>query len=406
MGRRHWNAADPKGKVQQGNIPMSGVSVHVSRYADRKNLVLWWRDPVSDKIKTKSAGTHRESEAERAAERLERKLESYSIADDRITWARFRERVEDEKLPPLASNTRDAYASAMNSLENLCDPRRLSALARPQAWTTYAERLRKTGVSDATIAAYLRAHKAILRWAKTVGLIAEVPPLPKIRLGHRNAVMRGRPITGEELDRIVAAVEGMGWPADHIPPWQRYLRGLWWSGLRLGESLAVSWDQDAEFCIDLSGQKPRYRIYSEAQKGRRDELLPIAPEFAAMLEAWPGERAGPVFQMINPATGRPFPNYKGAGELVGEIGKRAGVKVANEPTKYATAQNYRQAFGTRWAKLVRPNVLQKMMRHKSYRTTQDFYVHEAADDLANEIYTAFNNSLNISQSDDVNEAIR
>ena len=33
-----------------------------------------------------------------------------------------------------------------------------------------------------------------------------------------------------------------------------YLRGLWLSGLRLGEAVALSWDQDAPFHADLTGR--------------------------------------------------------------------------------------------------------------------------------------------------------
>ena len=41
------------------------------------------------------------------------------------------------------------------------------------------------------------------------------------------------------------------------PAWVRYLTGLWLSGLRLEESLALSWEQDAPFYADLIGQAAR-----------------------------------------------------------------------------------------------------------------------------------------------------
>ena len=55
-------------------------------------------------------------------------------------------------------------------------------------------------------------------------------------------------------------------------------RGLWWSGLRLGEALNLYWDRPDKLCVDLTGSRPMLRIVAELEKGGRDRLLPIAPE--------------------------------------------------------------------------------------------------------------------------------
>lgn len=54
--------------------------------------------------------------------------------------------------------------------------------------------------------------------------------------------MKGRAITAEEFERMVAAVPGVVGEKD-APHWRHYLRGLWASGLRLGESLDLWWDR-------------------------------------------------------------------------------------------------------------------------------------------------------------------
>ena len=54
--------------------------------------------------------------------------------------------------------------------------------------------------------------------------------------------MKGRPITGEEFERMQANVEAeVG--ATAAASWQFYLEGLWWSGLRRAESLDLYWDR-------------------------------------------------------------------------------------------------------------------------------------------------------------------
>ena len=54
--------------------------------------------------------------------------------------------------------------------------------------------------------------------------------------------MKGRPITAEEFERMVAVVPSVVGD-DQALPWRHYLRGLWASGLRLGESLDLWWDR-------------------------------------------------------------------------------------------------------------------------------------------------------------------
>ena len=88
-------------------------------------------------------------------------------------------------------------------------------------------------------------------------------------------MMKGRPITGEEFDRLIMAVEKVR-PQD-AEQWRRILWGLWLSGLRSSEAVFLSWDLDAPFSIDLSGRQPAFLIRAEAQKSRKDERVPLPP---------------------------------------------------------------------------------------------------------------------------------
>ena len=65
--------------------------------------------------------------------------------------------------------------------------------------------------------------------------------------------------------------------------WLYYLSGLWLSGLRLGESLNLSWDDSAKLSVDLLDEYPMLRIPAELEKGHKDRLLPIVPDFAQFL---------------------------------------------------------------------------------------------------------------------------
>jgi integrase len=199
--------------------------------------------------------------------------------------------------------------------------------------------------------------------------------------------MSAPPVTAEEFDRMIAAVVKVR-PRD-APAWVRYLTGLWLSGLRLEESHRLSWDQDAPFHADLSGKRPALRIYAEAQKSGRDEVLPMTPDFAQMLLQTPeAERVGPVFNLIDQRHGRRLEPHR-IGEIVVKIGKKAGVVVNKADGKFASAHDLRRAFGTRWARRIMPAVLRRLMRHSNIGTTMAYYVDLDSADVADDLWAKF-----------------
>ena len=133
-----------------------------------------------------------------------------------------------------------------------------------------ARTVTKAALNDITIASVLRHLRPALTWAVSMGMLRSVPAMHPPKKSKGQTLMRGRPITAEEFDRMIAVVPKVR--PDDSAAWVHYLTGLWLSGLRLEESLALSWDQDEPFLIDLSGKRPAFqRIYAEAQKARRDE---------------------------------------------------------------------------------------------------------------------------------------
>ncbi|MCE9546601.1 MAG: hypothetical protein K8T25_13925 [Planctomycetia bacterium] len=59
--------------------------------------------------------------------------------------------------------------------------------------------------------------------------------------------------------------------------------------------------------VDLSGRRPRLRIYAEADKGGQDRLLPMTPDFAEFLLKTPRvDRQGLVFPIMGLTTRQPI----------------------------------------------------------------------------------------------------
>lgn len=184
--------------------------------------------------------------------------------------------------------------------------------------------------------------------------------------------MRGRPITTEEFERMLEQVEpSVG--AAAASDWRFYLQGLWTSRLRLAESLELYWDRQDKLHPVLTGRYPMLRIPAELEKGHKERLLPMAPEFARLLETVPEhERTGPVFKLKR-MDGKPIAITKDrVSKIITKIGDKAKVRVDTHKT--ASAHDLRRAFGERWAAKLMPAQLMELMRHESIDTTLSYYL--------------------------------
>jgi integrase len=361
------------------------VKVTVASFGPQRCLMMTYRDPTSGKKVARSTGTRNRQQAERQAAVWEDELRGGRYAaPSRVTWQEFRERFNSDKLAGMPESSRVAYNTALDHLERVKEPDRLASLTAA-ALSDFQGRLRKAGMKETTLARHLRHIKAALRWGARVGLVSKAPTIEIPRKVKGQRLMKGRPITSEEFDRLLLAAPKLR-PNDSAA-WVRLLTGLWLSGLRLAEGLALSWDWEAPFSVDLGGKHPRFRILAEAQKANRDEKLPMTPDFAEWLMAGTpeGDRTGRVFPIVSLRGGQPIPP-RGVGQIVSAIGKKAGVVVNKAEGKYASAHDLRRAFGTRWSKKTMPAVLKRLMRHADIGTTMGYYVDLDADDMADDLW--------------------
>ena len=213
------------------------IKVYVVEFGDRLYYQLQWSDPITQRKRTKTTGIKRTGLARerKLAERLAAELESQLQAGagglpSRLTWAEFRERYEREVVPGLAKQTGVKIRVVLDRVETLLSPKRLRDVTEARL-SHLVVQLREGSVAETTIAAYLAHLKAALNWAVRQKLLAARPAFPKIHRikKSKGRPMKGRAITVEEFERMVAAVSGVvGDETAHH--WQHYLRGLWASG--------------------------------------------------------------------------------------------------------------------------------------------------------------------------------
>jgi len=385
--------------------------VTVNSCGPDRPLFLRWTDPNTGRRLKRSSGTHDRREAERLAGILEKELREGKYAPpSQLLWEDFTWRYCDQVLPGLAKKTGRIVNTVFNQVDRVLGPRRLAQLTSPRL-AHFASQLRAEGRSEATIRSYLAHLKSALRWAHDVGLLQHIPKFPKVQRAKRQKVMRGRPLTTEEFERILDKVEEIvGVKA--APSWVFFLQGLWTSGLRLEEAVNLSWDGRAGLCVDLTEKRPVFWIPAEGEKGNQNRILPMAPEFALLLESVPEDlRRGRVFKLRGiDASRRQGGGRRGAsrirgpewvGRIVARIGQAAGVKVderlkRNSSTgersrvvKYATAHDFRRSFGERWARRIMPVDLKDLMRHESIETTMRYYVGRNAAATADVLWTVW-----------------
>jgi integrase len=375
---------------------MQKKMVKVTRHGNRKFFVMYYDDEETGKRVSRSTEQTTKEAAKVVADRWEKELLDGSYRPkSKMTWDTLVERFGKEKMPHLKPKTRAAIDAATDHFTTLVGKNGTLRLAQinEQTISRFQTALRELKnkheqplLRETSIACHLRHVKWVLSWAKDQKLIREVPTfeMPNIPKG---SLMRGAAISESQFHDLLAAVPLVRQDVDR---WQHLLRGLWLSGLRLGEALAVSWDPFESLCIDLSGKRPRLRILGEAQKSGKDELLPLTPDFCEWLLQTPEEhRVGPLFTLL---TGGEPMNISSVGKIISAIGEKAKIIVKKEKgrkTKYVSAHDLRRSFGKRWAMRVPSVLLQKLMRHSSLETTLKYYVDLQADEIAEQLFTTY-----------------
>jgi integrase len=362
------------------------IRVIVFKRSGRKNFEAQWADPLTGKKKTKSAKTPHRRDAERFAARLEEQLNSGGLrADGRTLWVEINKAYEDEILAAKKAKDAGKIRGTLNLIQELLEPKWIGSID-VGAVAKFAKGLRKRGIEAITIRAHLAELKKLLEWAKRRNFISVVPAveLPKVTRGAR-----GRAILVEEFEAMIEAIpQVMGLLA--APSWEFFLRGLWLSGMRLGEALRLSWDHGAPIAIDLSGRQPVLRFAAEAHKRGEDVVSPVAPDFAEYLGIIPeDQRRGLVFRIAGERMNQVY-STEYISQRISDIGKTAGVKAKR---KWASAHDLRRSFGARWAPRVMPAVLQKLMRHESIQTTMQFYATREAMDASEAVWQAVANDF-------------
>lgn len=341
------------------------------RGAENASWYVGWLEP-DGRRKCKSCGAG--EEGARNAEKLRKKLEAelltgtYQQGGDRA-WSDFRKDYETRIGSGLDARTFALTLCALDAFERLIKPVKMCGI-KTQTIDDFIrkrsqERGKKKGstVSPATVNKDLRHLRAVLSIAVEWGDLKEKPKFRMVREPKKLVSY----VTGEHFAAIYQACDSAQRPRDlPYPPcdwWRGLLAMAYMTGWRISELLAFRRED-----LDLNTGTAITR--AEDNKGGRDDIVKLHPfviehldklaSFDPMVFPWPRDRRtlDDEFDRIQVAAGINLPCRR---------------QHQHTPACYFYGfHDLRRAFATLNAQRLTADALQKLMRHKSYTTTQRY----------------------------------
>lgn len=323
----------------------------------------WWQPKPNAggwKEKWKSTKTTVKKDAERQRRQLERELEGGLKECDDPPWDHFVEFFIDTYGVRRPKTTMSLYGHCLNAFSNLAKPKRLSAVTRIVIEDFANERLR-LGAAAATVNRDLRHLRAALRWAKRRGLIQEAPDFHGLFIREE----RKKPtiIPDEDFIAILAAVKNPELKLKHRPAgwWRVFLYLSFYLGVRRGELLGMSWS-------DVNFERQEVRVVAGTSKGRKERMVPMSDDLAAILKVWHTESAAKLSDAVLPW---PHDSYRSVYADWHAIQDAAGIPA----DAHYVPKNCRSSCASALIASNVPTVVVKdFLGHANVATTENYYI--------------------------------
>jgi integrase len=357
MDKRVWIFQYPKEVRQKG--------------ADKASHYVGWYDQDGKRhAESCGPGARGKNKAEKRQRQLQSELDmGMHRPPNKKKWSTFREEYETNVLPNLSSRSRDEVKTALSHFERLVKPGRMDQIRTQTIAKFVAARQNERGknpgstISPATINKDLRHIRAALRIAKEWKLLPEMPTIKMVKEPEkipRYVTAEHFQILYDKACPLAVLPQNAGQPYKPVDWWRALIVMAYMTGWRIGELLSLRRED-----LDLEGGTAITR--AEDNKGNREESVPLHPTVVTHLK-----------KIVTPGP-FVFPWSENHASLWGEFGriqKEAGIKLVcrerhthTEPCYVYGFHDLRRAFATVNAPRLKPEALQKLMRHKSYSTT-------------------------------------
>jgi integrase len=233
-------------------------------------------------------------------------------ASDQLTWDEAFESYRDYKCNRMRKQSFQSMCSCLDMSRRIFEARRADDGLPPG--TTLVESLSLSSLEylqnrlldgaegryesrlATTVNSILGDVMAFARYCCDHDWISKVPPIKDL---DEEEVMRGRPITGEEFDRMLASVpKVVGESA--TASWSFLLRVLWESGFRIADVLNFYWDDETKIHVRWATRNAKFStlVIPSTQKNKKADEVPLLPGLQSLLEKVPeSDRTGRVVKL-------------------------------------------------------------------------------------------------------------
>jgi len=324
----------------------------------------WWELKANGrtwKEKWRSTRTQVKKEAEGQRRKLERELEAVRQAERNMTWGDFVEEFLDKHCSRKPATTKGLYRHSLNAFTRFGMPPVLERVDHG-VLEDFADWRLNEGKAVATVNRDLRQLRAALRWAMRRGYLVSVPDFKEVFIRED----RKQPVVMPEQD-FVAIVKSLRNPDLKLVRrpagwWRVFLYVAYYLGLRRGEILGLTWTK-------VSFEMLEVRVLAPTSKGRKERVVPMAPDLAGVLQQWRGEQANPgANDAVLPW---PYDNYRQLYDDWHMIMKAAGIPDG----EHYVPKNCRSTCASALIAANVPTVVVKdFLGHQSVATTETYYI--------------------------------
>ena len=296
-------------------------------------------------------------------------------ANERATWDQFFERYTKHVEARYDTASRKVAMLSIRTFIRIAKPKRMRTVDTAKIDEFIGKRLKETGnrktadgkpltVSLATINWELRYIKAALRLAADWGFIDKVPRMrflkPQLKLPTY--------VTPEHFAAMFQACEVTTMPSDvpNVSPvdwWRGLLVLLYMTGWRIGQTLKLKRED-----IDLEAGTALTR--ADANKGRRDQLLPLHPLAIEHLRPLAGSFDSRVFPWDH--DNRTLWSEFGRIQEAAKLPDDSPMPKAGKNGGWYGFHDLRRGFATANAASMNLFELQSLMQHESLETTKGY----------------------------------
>lgn len=309
----------------------------------------------------RSSRSHRKADAEELRRDIERQLEAGKRPDADMPWEQFKEDFLAKHVVRKGAASRMAYRMCLQAFERTAKPKRLGQITLGFLEDFVNARV-QDGVAPSTVNKELRHVRTALRWALRREYVNRIPDFASVFI----RVEQKQPTTIPETD-FMAMLEALKKPSVplQVRPaawWRVFLYLAYYLGLRRGEILGLTWERVRFDTMELV-------VSAQSSKGRKDRVLPMAPELVELLRQWRASQ--PTIPLAGDVLPWPFGSYRSLYDDWHVIQAAAGIA---EERHYVPKDCRSSCASELIASGVPTAVVKDYLGHASVTTTERYYI--------------------------------